>query len=120
MNQRSVIMGASSVTGVGLGSADKRQKGSEHMRLGAEKVIGPRVVYAGNHTLDGSGDLTIKLPVLPGATANYIVMATDSHVTAATAVAAAIVINSTETTVTLKGTAGQTAYVMIVKAGLAI
>jgi hypothetical protein len=113
-------MGASSVTGVGLGSADKRQKGSEHMRLGAEKVIGPRVVYAGNHTLNCSGDLTIKLPVLPGETANYIVMATDSHVSAATAVAAAIVINSTETTVTLKGTAGQTAYVMIVKAGLAI
>jgi hypothetical protein len=113
-------MGASSVTGVGLGSADKRQKGSEHMRLGAEKIIGPRVVYAGSHTLDGSGDLTIKLPLLAGVASNYVVIATDSHVSAATAVAASIAISSTVTTVTLKGTASQTAYVMIVKAGLAI
>ncbi len=113
-------MGATSVTGVGLGSADKRQKGSEHMRLGAEKIIGPRVVYAGVHTLDGSGDLTVKLPLLAGAATDYIVMITDATAAAATACAATIAISGGVTTLTLKGTAAQASYVMIVKKGLAI
>lgn len=113
-------MGATSATGVGLGSADKKIKGSEHLRIGAEKIIGPRVVYAGDHTLDGSGDLTIKLPLLSGSATDYIVTATDSHVTAATACAGSIAIGSGVTTVTLKGTAAQTVAVLIVKKGLAV
>ena len=48
-------MGASSATGVGHGSADKNQKGAEHLRVGAEKIVGPRIVFAGVATTNGSG-----------------------------------------------------------------
>lgn len=113
-------MGATSVTGKGLGSADKKQKGSEHMRLGSEKIIGPRVVYSANVTLNGSGDLVIKLPVFPGTTSNYAVIATDSNVAAAGAIAASLVVSATETTITLKGPNSSTVNVIVCKNGLAI
>jgi len=60
-------MSASSVTGVGQGSADKQgQKGSEHLFVGVEKLIGTRVVLSGYVTLSG-GTATVKLPQnLPG------------------------------------------------------
>lgn len=113
-------MAATSVTGVGLGSADKRQKGSEHMRLGAEKIIGPRVVYAGRHTLDGSGDLTIELPLLPGVATDYIVTASDANAAAAAACAASLTLSGGATNITVKGPTSSAVFVMVVKAGLAI
>lgn len=113
-------MGATSVTGVGLGSADKKQKGSEHLRVGAEKIIGPRVVWADNVSLDGSGDATIKLPVLPGVTADYVVFATHQDTTTAAAISATVTVGASDTTVVVKGAANDGASVMIVKAGLAI
>lgn len=60
-------MGASSVTGVGQGSADKAgQKGSEHLFVGVEKLIGTRVVMSGYVTMGGSTQV-VDLPVnLPG------------------------------------------------------
>lgn len=113
-------MGATSVTGVGLGSADKKQKGSEHMRLGAEKIIGPRIVYAKIVTLDGSGDLVVRLPALPGVAGDYVVMACDGNAAAAAAVAASLAITSGNTVITLKGPASSAVNVMVVKAGLAV
>jgi hypothetical protein len=113
-------MTATSVTGIGLGSADGQNKGSSHMTLGAGHLIGPRVVAADMATLDGSGDATVILPVLPGVSADYIVSATDSTVVGATAVGADIVITATETTVTLIGTASQTVAWSIIKRGLAL
>lgn len=73
---KEIIMGASSVTGVGQGSADKKgQKGSEHMFLGVEKLIGTRIVYSGRVTLSG-GTATVTFPQeLPGEDADYIVLA---------------------------------------------
>lgn len=113
-------MTATSVTGIGLGSADGQNKGSEHMTLGVGHLIGPRVMAADEATLDGSGDATVILPVLAGVTADYIVSATDSTVVGATAVGAALVITSTETTVTLIGTASQTVSWSIIKKGMAL
>lgn len=113
-------MAATSVTGKGLGSAVKKQKGSEHLSIGAEKVIGPRVVYAAGVTLDGSGDLVIKLPELAGTAGNYVVVATDSNAAAAGAVAAALTIGGGATTITLKGPANSTVNVIVCKAGLAV
>ncbi len=113
-------MTATSVTGIGLGSADGSNKGSEHMTLGAAHLIGPRVVAADEATLDGSGDLTVILPILPGVSADYMVTATDSDIAAANAVGADIVITSTETTVTLIGAVDQTVSWVIMKRGLAI
>jgi hypothetical protein len=112
-------MSATSVTGVGLGSADKRQKGSEHLRVGAEKIIGPRCVYAKQHTLDGSGDLTIKLPAFTGVTGDYIVLATDTNATAA-AVSASLTISGSAATIVLDGTAAHVINVAVFKTGLAI
>jgi hypothetical protein len=59
-------MGASSVTGVGQGSADKAgQKGSEHLFVGVEKLIGTRVVECGY--VNCSTTVVVTLPtVLPG------------------------------------------------------
>ena len=60
-------MGASSVTGVGQGSATKAGvKGAEDMFLGVEKLIGTRIVLSGYVVLD-TGAATVVLPqVLPG------------------------------------------------------
>ncbi len=61
-------MGASSVTGVGQGSADKAgQKGSEHLFLGVEKLIGTRIVLSGVATFSSATTAIVVLPqLLPG------------------------------------------------------
>lgn len=62
-------MGATSVTGVGQGSAAAYgggNKGSEHMALGVHRLIGPRVVGCGDVTLNASGLATVYFPTLPG------------------------------------------------------
>lgn len=46
-------MAASSVTGVGQGSADGRNKGSEHTSMSVTKLIGPRLVSCGQVVLGG-------------------------------------------------------------------
>lgn len=60
-------MAASSVTGVGQGSADKAgQRGSEHLFVGVEKLIGTRVVESGYVKMSDTTHV-VKLPtVLPG------------------------------------------------------
>lgn len=113
-------MVATSVTGRGLGSADGKNKGSEHMTLGVEKLIGPRVVVADQVTLDSSGDATIKLPVLGGVAADYVVMAMDADASAAAAVAGSLAMDANAATVTLKGPASGVVHYMLVKKGLAI
>jgi len=113
-------MGATSVTGKGLGSASGKNKGSSHMTIGAEKLVGPRVVACDEVTLDGSGDLVVKLPVLSGVAADYVCIATDSHATAATPCACALTMDSSTTTLTFKGTAAQTVAYSVIKKGLAI
>jgi hypothetical protein len=113
-------MTATTVTGRGLGSADKKGKGDEHLRVGAEKLIGPRAVAIGKFTLDGSGDGTVKLPVLTGTAANYLVLANDTNTSAAAAVGASLAIGSGVTTLTLKGTAAHVISYGVFKLGLAI
>lgn len=113
-------MGATSVTGVGRGSADGSNKGSAHMTLGASHLVGPRVVACDEITLDGSGDKVVKLPVLPGDASDYVCIASDSHATAATAVACALTMNADTTTLTFKGTASQTVAYSVIKRGIAI
>lgn len=113
-------MGASSVTGTGKGSAVKKQKGSEHMRLGAEKIIGPRVVYAGSVTTDGSGDATVKLPELSGVSGDYVALVTETGVSAAGATAVSLTITTGATTLVLKGPASTACNILVVKKGLAV
>lgn len=68
-------MAASSVTGVGAGSALKKQKGSEHMTLGVDKLIGPHVVSAGSVALTSGtpSTATVTFPqALSSATGHYV------------------------------------------------
>lgn len=113
-------MACTTVTGRGLGSADKRQKGSEHLRVGTEKLIGPRAVAIGTATLDGSGNATVVLPVLTGTSSNYLVLCTDTNVSAAAAVGASLTISASATTLTLKGTAAHVIQYGVFKTGLAV
>lgn len=112
-------MGASSVTGVGLGAASGQNKGSEHMSLGVNRLIGPRVVIADSKTLDGSGDAVAKYPKLEGVVGDYIVVANDADATAAAAVAASLAMDSSSTTVTLKGPNNGVVHLCVIKKGLA-
>lgn len=73
-------MGATSVTGKGLGSADGKNKGSEHQTLGVAHLIGPRVVYAGRITLSGTTG-TIVHPTLAGVVGDYCVLLTAESAT---------------------------------------
>ena len=66
-------MAASSVTGVGPGSADGYNKGSEHMSLAVEKLIGSHVVATGYVTL-ATGAATVVFPKpLSGSKTGYLV-----------------------------------------------
>lgn len=112
-------MGAASVTGTGLGSAIGNQKGSEHLSVGAEKIVGPRIVYSGSVTTDGSGDATIELPQLPGVASDYVVLVTENGVAAAAACAASVAITSV-TTITVKGPVSTACSVLVAKKGLAL
>lgn len=113
-------MTASSVTGRGLGSANGKNKGSEHMTLGVEKLIGPRIMAADEVTLDGSGDAVVVLPLFPGAVTDYVVSVTDTDAAAAAAAAGELAFNTNDTTLTLKGPANGTVSYVIVKKGLAL
>ncbi len=79
-------MGATSVTGVsGPGSASAYgagNKGSEHMALGVHRLIGPRVVGAGDVVLDGSGHGLVVYPSLPGGTSLYCPFLSTNNATA--------------------------------------
>lgn len=75
---------ASSVTGVGQGSADRRNKGSEHMTLGVNQLIGIRVVAAGSVTMASAGSSSTGVVTFPQA-----LDSTDSYVAFATPVVTA-------------------------------
>ena len=114
-------MTATSVTGRGLGHAGT-PKGSEHQSLGAEKLVGPRIVIADEVTLSGGGVATVVLPLLDGVRGDYCVLATDTDATAAAAVAAQLFLDSTNsrTIVSLNGPASGLVSYAIVKKGIAI
>lgn len=113
-------MTATSVTGKGLGSADGKNKGSQHMTLGVGHLIGPRVVVADQHTLVGTLD-TLLLPVLDGTVGDYIVTVTDADTTSPAAVAGMLAMDATSTTLTLNiATDNGTVFYSIIKKGIAI
>jgi len=110
-------MGATSVTGVGHGSADLTSRGpKERGFVGAEKVLGPRVMSSGIVTLSG-GAATVVLPVMAGVSADYVVMCQDA--TAANACSAALVISSTSSTITFAGTSTDVLHWSVIRVGLA-
>lgn len=109
-------MGASSVTGVGQGAVEGNNMGSKHFSVGANRLVGPRILAAGTAT-SASGTATVVLPKLDGSATDYVVLVTDSHATAAAA-NGALAINTNDTTLTLKGTDTHVLQWTIIKIGL--
>lgn len=112
-------MGATSVTGVsGPGSVSGINKGSEHMSLGVERLIGPRVVAAGTKTLTSTTG-TVVIPALSGVVGDYVVMVsanTSAHVYVSTAMAA--VSDTGDWSFIITGGSGALVNWTIVKTGL--
>lgn len=109
-------MGATSVTGVGQGSAELNSRGpKERNFVGGEKILGPRIEASGTVTLSG-GSATVVLPVLSGVAADYIVLCQDT--TAANACSGSLAINSNDTTLTFAGTGTDVLHYAVVKVGL--
>jgi hypothetical protein len=112
-------MGATSVTGVGHGSADLTSRGpKERGFVGAEKVLGPRVMAAGTVTLVG-GAYTLVLPVMPGVSADYVVMCQDDQAVPVVC-GASLVISANDTSVTFAGDTTATLHYSIIRVGLSI
>lgn len=109
-------MGASSVTGVGQGSCEGVNMGSKHHSMGANRLVGPRVIAAGTAT-SASGTATVLLPKISGDATDYVVMVTDTNATAA-AVSGSLANNTNDTTLTLKGTDTHVLSWSIVSVGL--
>lgn len=104
-------MGATSVTGVGPGSADGMNKGSEHQTLGVNKLIGPHIVAAGKITLSGTSG-AVQIPTLSGTVAEYGVFLTPSSATVAS------YSSFTTSGFTVTAGSGATVYWQVVKLGL--
>ena len=110
-------MGATSVTGVGQGSATGNTKGSENMSLGVKKLIGPRVVAAGVKTLSGTTG-TVYVPGLAGVAADYVVIVsalTSTHVYVSTNLVA--VSDTDDMSFIITGGSGANVNWMVVKIG---
>ena len=105
-------MGATSVTGVGNGSADGLNKGSSRMTLGVDHLVGPRVVDAGVVTMSAS-TYGVELPTLSGVVGNYSVQLTASNGTAV------YVTSFTTAGFTINGASGQTIYWAVFRNGFA-
>lgn len=109
-------MGATSVTGVGHGSAEASSRGPKTRGfVGAEKVLGPRIMASGTVTLSG-GAGTVVLPAFSGVTADYIVLCQDSD--GAAACSASLAITSNATTITFAGNTTHELHYAVVKVGL--
>lgn len=115
---KEIIMGATSVTGVGVGSAIGANKGSEHVTLGVGKLIGPHIVAAGTETLSGT-TATIELPAPASAVTGYAVFLSNNSSTHAY-VSTAMAVSSETDTWSFVATAGSGDIVkwMVVKLGL--
>jgi hypothetical protein len=108
-------MGATSVTGVGQGSAEASCKGAPgRQTLGVGHLIGPHVVSAGTTTLAG-GTKALEIAPLTGVAADYIVLATDY--TAAAAVKAVLTVSSDIWTITFTGTSSDVIQYAVVSVG---
>ena len=112
-------MPATSVTGVsGPGNVAGRQKGSAHMSLGVNKLIGPRVCAAGAKTLSGTTG-TVVVPKLTGVVGDYVVILsanTSTHVYVSTALAA--VSDTDDWSFVITGGSGAVVNWTIVKTGV--
>lgn len=110
-------MSASSVTGVGHGSAEGNDAGRKDYSVSVARLLGPRVMAADVVTLS-SGAATVILPLLSGVVADYIVLATDK--TATNAVKAVLTFGANDATITFAGTTSDVIQWAVIRVGLAL
>lgn len=107
-------MGASSVTGVGLGSAEGATKGAmERQTLGVSHLIGPHIVHAGQATCSG-GTASVVFP-LSGSSSDYIVLVTNTDASSPAATSATLAISSGVATVSLVAAGSDVVSYAVVK-----
>ena len=111
-------MGASSVTGKGVGAAGN-QRGPANGRDYFVAKVSPHVVKAGTVTLDGSGDATVTFSApLANAAAKYVVIATNINSSAtAVSVVSQNDVSSQFANFVLKGTASKVVNYIVVSVG---
>ena len=109
-------MGATSATGVGLGSVEGQNAGSKHWTVSVARLLGPRVMAADSVLTDGSGLATVVLPKLSGVVGDYIVLATNA--TSASVVRGYLTFGANDTTVHIVSGATNTVQWAIVRVGL--
>jgi hypothetical protein len=108
-------MGATSVTGIGTGSAEAACKGAQgRQTLGVGHLIGPHIVNAGIAALSGSGTASLAIPPLSGASTDYVVIATQQDTSSPSACGATIAESNGAWTITFKGeNSGTLSYAVI-------
>jgi hypothetical protein len=127
-------MGATSVTGVGVGSAEGYNRGTSRMTLGSSHLVGPHVVLAGNVALvagaktvnlssfDASVDAVFDASGAGAATtalnADYSVIACDNSGVAAAVSATLAYVAAKQVNLVLAGTGTNKVSYMVVKNGL--
>ena len=108
-------MGATSVTGIGTGSAEAACKGAQgRQTLGVGHLIGPHVVSAGTTTLVSTSKV-LEIAPLTGVAADYVVLATDY--TAAAGVRAVLAVSDDIWTITFTGTGNDVIQYAVVSVG---
>ena len=108
-------MGATSVTGIGTGSAEAACKGAQgRQTLGVGHLIGPHVVSAGTTTLSG-GAKALEIAPLTGVADDYVVLATDK--TAVQAVKAVLSVSNDIWTITFTGTSSDVIQYAVISVG---
>lgn len=78
-----------------------------------EKIIGPRIVFAGSFVLDNQGVRNISIPPLSGVKTDYVTLVNNAKLVG-------FEIGSIDTKISLKGATGDSCSVVIIKAGMAI
>lgn len=116
-------MGATSVTGVGPGSAEGKDAGRKEYTVSVAALIGPRIMACETVTLSGSGGFTVILPALQTSTDGYGVVATDN--TANNAVGAVMTFptdaaGNAYTQIVLSGSANHVVTYMVLRHGLIV
>lgn len=108
-------MGATSVTGVGAGSAESVSKGAAgRQTLGVGHLIGPYIVAAGKVALS-SGAAVVTVPVT-GVTADFMLLL--GNQTDGTAMNGTVAVSGSTATLTFAGTGSDVVGYALVKVGV--
>jgi hypothetical protein len=111
-------MGATSVTGIGTGSAESACKGAQgRQTLGVGHLIGPHVVSAGVVSLNGSGTASLEIPPLSGASTDYVTIATQQDASSPSACGATIAESNGIWTISFKGENNGTLSYAVISVG---